>query len=57
MIEPRRPFDWEAEARRLPPLREDIIALARGAVGGIGVIAALMFINYALPLLRDWILS
>jgi len=49
---PREPWP-----QQLAPVRDDMIAVARGLVGGVSVIAVLIAINRGLPMLSAWLLS
>ena len=40
--------------RELPPIGDDLILMVRAAIGGAGVVAALMFIRWVLPILSAW---
>lgn len=39
---------------RTTPIRDDVAMLARAAIGGIGVVAIMIFINWGLPVLAAW---
>lgn len=49
---PREP--WPTE---LAPVSDDLVALARGLVGGVLLVAILLTINIGLPMLRDWLFA